>query len=402
MGVMDENSEPKGRSNLAVGIIQLVFVIGVIGAAVGLSQALKIQVNSNAPALSDLRSESEISVRVAPLQALSYTPVIKVNGTVQSSAEVSVTPQVSGEIRNVSANFRSGATVEQGDLLFEIDRADFILAVQRADAEIASAKSDLKQLEAEAALAIQEWEELFPGRDVNDLAARVPQIEAAQARLISAEANKRTAELSLERTRVYAPVDARVMSSSLDIGQIVSPGQAIGRLVGLDSIEFVVPVSLDQLNLLSPALGRSARIERKGSMDDQLMANVVRVDASLDPRTRLTNLYLAPARQADLRIGDFVVATLETETVTNALRLPATALSGQSQVWVVEDGVLMPRAVAILGEDPSGASVIAAPFDVADGIVALPPLEAEPGQPVAIRQINAATASVGGGDVGSE
>lgn len=402
MDVMDENSEPKGRSNLAVGIIQLVFVIGVIAAAVGLSQALKIQVNSNAPALSDLRSESEISVRVAPLQALSCTPVIEVNGTVQSSAEVSVTPQVSGEIRNVSANFRSGATVEQGDLLFEIDRADFILAVQRADAEIASAKSDLKQLEAEAALAVQEWEELFPGRDVNDLAARVPQIEAAQARLISAEANKRTAELSLERTRVYAPVDARVMSSSLDIGQIVSPGQAIGRLVGLDSIEFVVPVSLDQLNLLSPALGRSARIERKGSMEDQLVANVVRVDASLDPRTRLTNLYLAPARKTDLRIGDFVVATLETETVPNALRLPATALSGQSQVWVVEDGVLMPRAVAILGEDPSGASVIAAPFDVADGIVALPPLEAEPGQPVAIRQINAATASVGGGDVGSE
>lgn len=390
-----QHSSPK-RSGWTAGLFQLVFVIAVIAAALGLSRALKGQVSDRAPQIADLRGDAAISVRIADLEIADYAPELRVNGTVQAAAEVSVSPQVSGEVVFVSDSFRAGAEVKKGDRLFEIDRADFLLAVERAESEIAAAQSDLQQLEAEAAIAIQEWQELYPGREVNELAARVPQIEAAKARLASAIANKRTAELSLKRTRVIAPYDARILASTLDAGQIVSPGLSVGRLVAVDSIEIAVPVSSDQLTALQPVIGRTAAYSLRGAEARAYAAQTVRVDASLDARTRLSNLYLKPEDASDLRIGDFVDVMMSADLVERAIKLPASALSGQSDIWVVEDNQLEARRILVLGEDQASESVIAAPFDAADGVVALPPLEAEPGQRVSVRAEAAVSAGTGG------
>lgn len=390
-----QQSSPQ-RSGWITGLFQLVFVIAVIVAALGLSRALKGQVNDRAPQIADLRGNAAVSVRLAELERTDYLPEIRANGTVQAAAEVLVSPQVSGEITFVSERFRPGAEVRKGDKLLEIDRADFLLAVERAESEIAAAQSDLQQLEAEAAIAIQEWQELYPGREVNELAARVPQIEAAKARLASAIANKRTSELSLKRTRILAPFDARVLASNLDVGQIVSPGQGVGRLVALDSIELSVPVSSNQLAALDPAIGRSATYTLRGAEGQSRTAQTVRIDASLDARTRLSNLYLKPEDAANLRIGDFVDVAIGADTVNDAIKLPASALKGQSSVWVVETNQLATRTVIVLGEDQVDGSVLVAPFDVAGGVVALPPLEAEAGQQVTVRTSQTVSAAAGG------
>lgn len=402
MDHLEPEQDASSRAGWTIGFIQLAFVIGVIALAIAFTQVLKGQVNDQAPRIADLREASEITVRKAELQVLDFTPTIRVNGTVQAAAEVSVSPQVSGEIKSVSPTFRAGSEVRRGDLLFEIDRSDYVLAVQRAESEIAAASSDLQQLEAEAAIAVQEWKELYPGREVNPLAARIPQIEAAKARLASAEANKSTSELSLSRTRVYAPTNARILSSSLDIGQIVSPGQVVGRMVAFDSIELAVPVSVDQLSLLEPAKGRNAMFQRRRVDAPELPAVVTRIDATLDARTRLSNLYLRPQDQSDLRIGDFVDVTIQSDPIGSAIALPASALTGQAEIWVIEQGQLAARTVTVLGEQDSGASIVVAPFDYADGVVAIPPLEAEAGQKVGVRVVDNVQLAAGGGSDAAE
>lgn len=385
-----------GARPLFIGLAQLVFVIGVIAAAVGFSSALKGKETANRPQLSDLRGATEIAVRVTQPVRRSYAPRVQVNGTVQASAEISVSPQVTGEIKQVSSSFRAGSEIKRGDLLFEIDRADFELSVERAEAEIAAARSDLAQLRAEAQLAIQEWQELYPGREVNALAAREPQIAAAEARVNSAVANQRAAELSLQRTRVYAPVDARVINSSLDIGQIVAPGQTVGRLVSLDSIELVVPVSQSQQSVLEPIIGRTAEYQRRGFGATPEKATVVRVDASLDSRTRLSNLFMRPEDRSGLRIGDFVDVTLTSDPISDAMVIPTTSLTGQDLIWVVIDQKLSQRQIVRLGEQSDGEEVIVAPFDFGDGVVVLPPLEGKEGQQVSIRNEIRASTSLGG------
>ncbi|MEM9937681.1 MAG: efflux RND transporter periplasmic adaptor subunit [Pseudomonadota bacterium] len=396
-----QGTEERQFSGWFVGIIQLVFVIAVIGLALALSTTLQMSGSGGPPNLADLREESSITVRVTQPEVIRFSPEVRANGTVQASAEVSVSPQVSGEIMRVSPLFRAGAQIDKGQLLFEIDRADYVLSVERAEAEIAAASSDLAQLEAEARLAVMEWEELYPGREVNELAARIPQIDAAKARLNSAVANKQTAELSLRRTRVYAPLDARVMSSTLDAGQIVSPGQTVGRLVALESIELAVPVSNDQLTIIEPAVRRPASFTLRSATSETREATVVRIDASLDARTRLSNLYLVPVSSDGLRIGDFVDVIIPSDPVDRAFVLPASALTGQTEVWVIENGLLALREITKLGERTNGLDIVTLPFDTAEGLVVVPPLEAEEGQVVSPRERTEITALSTGGSDGS-
>ncbi len=404
MAHLDHSDETERKQSWGTGLVQLIFVILIVGAAIAMSSALKSSNVTGIPDADSFEGASLTSVRIMQPDVAAYSPILRLNATVQAQAEVSVTPQVGGEISQVSAKFRTGNTLQKGDILFEIERADFILAVERAEAEIAAASSDLALLEAEADLARQEWDELYPGREISDLAARVPQINAAKARLGSANANKRTAQLSLQRTRVRTPFDARVMASALDIGQVISPGQVVGRLVALDSIELVAPVSLSQLSSVDPAIGRPANYARRGDTEPLGVAEIVRIDAALDARTRLSNLYLTPETEAGLQIGDFVDITIQAEEVSNAVSIPASALVSQDKVWVVESGRLSLRSIVRLGEKDGGDIVVTQPFDTGEGLVLVPPLDAEEGQIIEARVDDRVTqtASAGGGNAGAQ
>ena len=100
-----------------------------------------------------------------------------------------------------------------------------------------------------------------------------------------------------------------------------------------------------------------------------------------------------------MRIGDFVDVIIGGDPIEDAITLPASALTGQSSLWVVDNGMLAARQITVLGEADAGDSIIVTPFDVADGVVALPPLEATDGQKVSIRgQTNLKVADGGAGD----
>jgi multidrug efflux pump subunit AcrA (membrane-fusion protein) len=190
------------------GALQLAFVVGVIGFALLLSTLLRP--DSPEPAPAGAAKGRTVSI-VAPV-ATPFRPSVRLNGVVQARTVTSVIPQVSGRVIKVSPAFRPGASVSLGELLFVIDRSDYKLAIERTLAEIEVARSDLARLEAEAASEREVWQQQFPDRQIPDLIARVPQIAAAKARIHSGEAARQSAELSLSRTTVRAPFDARIPS----------------------------------------------------------------------------------------------------------------------------------------------------------------------------------------------
>jgi RND family efflux transporter MFP subunit len=291
-------------------------------------------------------------------------------------------PQVGGRVVEVSASFRPGASFAKGDVLFRIDPADYELAVERTLAEIEAARSELALLEAQAAAEQQVWDQQFSDRKIPDLVARVPQIAAAKARIHSGEAARSAARLSLARTVVRAPFDGRVLDTSLDVGQVVSAGIAVGSIFSDDSLEISVPVSSEELALLGDPVGRRASILREGEATPGLELEVVRQGASLDERTRLRTLYLA-ADDVDLTLGEFVSVEIRGDAAPEMVQVPAASLTSRSQVWVVDEGMLRPREVQVVSTDDSFAVV--REFDAAEGIVAVPPANSRNGLPVSIQ-----------------
>lgn len=361
------------------GAFQLVFVIGVVGFALLLSTSLRPDASGRAPVT---QSSDPVVSTMVPV-ATPFRPSLRLNGVVEARTITRIIPQVSGRVVTVSSSFRPGGSVAKGDILFVIDPSDYRLAVERTLAEIAVARSDLARLEAEAAAEREIWQGQFPDRSIPDLIARVPQIAAAKARMQSGEAAREAAELSLRRTTVRAPFDARILETRLDVGQVVTGTAAVGEMFSIDSLEIVVPVSADERKLIGPVAGQRVSIFTPGAVGGTTEGTLARASAALDERTRLGALYVATKDPAALTAGEFVTVEIDGQDSPDSYRLPASALTSRDQLWVIEDGRLVARTVEVLGREEELAVVKV--FDGADGVVTIPPANARDGLPVVNR-----------------
>ncbi len=371
------------RSGWLVGALQLVFVIGVLAVAFLMVAALGNIQDERQPISGDIMGDEVIAVSIVSPRPETYAPKVELNGVVKAQASTNIAAQVGGRVIFVSDAFKPGGMVSKGDLLFRIDPDDFLLNVEAAEAEIAAANSSLQQLEAETDLAIDEWNALYPNEQITDLAARKPQLAAAKARLQAAQASKKQAELALSRTRVTAPADMRILSTTLSVGQVVAPNQSVGSGFPIEALEISVPVSQEELEILSPIVSREVAISETVGSPFLMTGEIVRKDASLDGRTRLATVFVRPDEPETLTVDDFVTVTVEGDSVTDALRIPKTAYSRREEVWVVVEGRLAPRQVTQIGETET--HLIVRRFHVADGLVVMPPSNAHEGQQVTTR-----------------
>lgn len=375
------------------GALQLVFVVAIVGGALLLSSSLRPESGRPRPAA----AEASLAVTIVSPEPADFRPSVELSGIVEAQTQNNVVPEVGGRVVEVSEQFRPGGRVAEGAILFRIDPADYELSVRRTLADIEAARSELAQLEAESVAERQIWERQFPGRPIPDLRARLPQIAAAKARIESAEAARQAAELALERTTVRAPFAARVLETSLDVGQVVNSSQSVGTVFSLDAIEITVPVSGDDLRAIGDPYGRAVTVQT-GSLE--ATGHVVRSSAAVDERTRLATLFVRPDGEVSRRltVGEFVSVTIAGDDAPDAVRIPTAALTSRDQVWVIDDGQLAERRVQVLGN--RGGATYVSGFDAADGLVAVPPANGRSGLPVThanATSVASAGAGAGGG-----
>ena len=101
----------------------------------------------------------------------------------------------------------------------------------------------LSEEQARVAQAEQDWQRLGNSKQAPDLVLRKPQLMAAQATVYSAEAGfSKAAELALERSNIIAPYTGRVLSKSVDVGQVVSVGTELAEIYAVDYVEIRLPL----------------------------------------------------------------------------------------------------------------------------------------------------------------
>ncbi|MCZ8257856.1 MAG: efflux RND transporter periplasmic adaptor subunit, partial [Polaromonas sp.] len=170
------------------------------------------------------RGPPSTTVGVATAEKTSIPVVLEALGTVTPQATVRVRPQVSGVLEKVL--FKEGQMVKAGDLLATIDPRQFEMALMQA---IGQRQRDEAQLES-ARVTLQRFKTLLEQdsiarQEVDTQAALVKQLEAT---VVIDKANEGTARLNLGYTRVVAPITGRVGLRTVDVGNVVSSGDANG------------------------------------------------------------------------------------------------------------------------------------------------------------------------------
>ena len=312
------------------------------------------------------RVEREVQPPLVRIVEVTRGPValnVRSTGTVEPARRSTLVAQIGARVASLSPDFAEGAFFDRGDLLVQLESRDFELAVTQAEARVAQAQVQFEREQAEARLAVEEWDELGLG-EPTALVIREPQLARARADLESSRAALEQAGLQLERTRIRAPFAGRLEEKRVDVGQFVGPGTALARIYSTDRAEVSLEISQDDLAFLDIALGRPRAPQprvlltgRIAASDRSWPARVVRTGSRIDPMTRMISIItevedpfsLAGTHPAPLPMGLFLEAEIEGKTVADAIVLPRAALRTDGSVLVVtSDDRIDIRAVEIL------------------------------------------------------
>jgi membrane fusion protein (multidrug efflux system) len=150
--------------------------------------------------------------------------------------------------------------LDYADIAFRTATAALEAARQRLDAaraEVAQAEAELGSQEVAVAQAGRQREEaealLRDARSRRgEVTVRTAEVASAEAQRAEAAAALREAELNLEYTTIAAPIAGRVTRRTVEVGQVVQPGQPLLAVVDVSNVWVIANYKETQLSRVRP------------------------------------------------------------------------------------------------------------------------------------------------------
>jgi len=220
----------------------------------------------------------KVAVENAELRTIIET--ITANGKIQPEKEVKITPDVSGEI--VELTVKEGDQVVKGQLLLRIKPDVYISQKDRSLAAISSARARLAQAEAQfiqAELSFNRTKQLYDEQTISksefeqaeaSYSVAKAEVDAAKYSVISTEASLKEANENLVKTSIYAPMSGTVSMLLVELGERVAgtgmmAGTELLRVADLSRMEAQVEVNENDIPRVD--IGDTATIEVDAYVD---------------------------------------------------------------------------------------------------------------------------------------
>ncbi len=300
-----------------------------------------------------------------------YSPSITALGTVQAARDIVLSSRVNGQVLSVEESFTLGGRVQAGELLLRLDPSDYKQALVMRESEMLQVKAELAIEEGQQRVARREFELL--GTDLDEvnrsLVLREPQIESLRAKLNAAEASVQRARIDLERTEIFAPFNGQILDRSAELGSQISAGDELARLVGTETYWVIATIPINKLRWIefpNDNQGGAMTIISHSSawqQGERREGRVKRLIGELDQRTRMARVIvevpqpLGNDHQPELILGSIVQVDIAATPLQGVIRLDRAYLRQDDTVWVMEDGKLRIREVAVLFSDAAYAYI---------------------------------------------
>jgi RND family efflux transporter MFP subunit len=315
---------------------------------------------------------------------------------------VEVRARVSGYLEKV--HFKDGQIVQQGDLLFSIDKRPFENALAQAKANLDLARSNRTFTEADYARAQQLLRDRTISEQVFDQRAQAHR--NAQASVAANEALVRQAELDLEFTELKAPIAGRIGDRRVTPGNLVTGGTG-GNTTLLASIVSIDPIRFE-FTFDEAAFLRYERLSKDGKEVTGRGGNVIVALRLIDEREfphrgymdfvdnvidRATGSIRARAQFSNpdgvFTPGMFARVRVPGSPVYQALLVPDAAIASEQArkyVLVVDGESIARQKYVTLGQVTNGLRVIKEGLTADDHVIVNGLMQARPGAKVTAQE----------------
>ena len=281
-------------------------------------------------------------------------------GVLDGYVNAQIQPQANGYL--IKQNYREGAQVAKGQILFEIDPRPFQAALDQAKGQLAQAQGQVLQAQAQLGLAeinVKRDTPLAQARaiaqsqldnDVQQKAQTEASVESAKASVAAAQAAVENAQLNLGFTHVRSLITGVAGQATTQVGNLVNTQSVLTAVSQLDPIKVYFSISdAEYLALIQRARGAGGDLLKNETAIPLTLTlangeaypskgHIEFVDRQMNAQTGAIRIAASfPNPSNILRPGQFGRVRGETQLRHNALLVPQVAvqeLQGMHQVYV--------------------------------------------------------------------
>ena len=271
-----------------------------------------------APAAYEMPPES---VTTGLVQAQDWERVVSAVGSLRADQGVTVPSEGQGTVKRIA--FESGARVQAGDVLLELDSE-----VERAQLASAQARAELTQINLNRSKEL--WERQAISKS---------DFDSADAAYKQATADARSLEATIAKKVMRAPFSGRTGIRLVSLGQFLDRGNPIVTLQALDPIH--ADFSLPQQRVAEIKAGYEVRITLDARPGLVYTGKITAISPEIDTATRTARIESTLANADEqLSPGMFVSVAVVAPEKTHVIALPSTSVYYQpfgDTIFVVKE-----------------------------------------------------------------
>ncbi|NII11255.1 efflux RND transporter periplasmic adaptor subunit [Oleiagrimonas sp. C23AA] len=329
-----------------------------------------------------------VPVTVVPVKKENVPVYLTALGTVQALNTVTVVPQVGGQLMKM--DFKEGQEVKKGEVIAEIDPRTYQAQYDQA---VARQKQDQAQLET-AISNLKRSQDLIKKNFVSkqDLDTQQNTVDQLRATVAADAANVRDTRVSLDYTKVRAPITGLAGIRQVDAGNVVSANStAIVTLTQVHPIYVIFHLPEQNLGMVRSAQAKAplsvAALDRTDSHPIAADGTLQVIDNQIDSSTGSFTLRAQfPNKQTELWPGQFVNVRLRVRTVDNGLVIPTEAVQrgpdGDYVYLVQGDHTVKVQNVQVASDVDDTHTMIASGLKAGDEVVTEGQFRLKPGAKV--------------------
>lgn len=286
--------------------------------------------------------EQTVRVKVQEIQTETVNGEQGFSGTIEEANGISLSFATAGTIKRIYVS--EGQTVGQGQLIAELDPTTLQNAYTISKTSLEQAQDTYNRM-----------------KELHD-AGSLPEMQwiSIENQLKSAKAQEAMARKSLGDTKLYAPSAGYISTKFAEVGENVSPGVPIAKLVNISNVKVKIAVPEDDIQRI--AKNSSMKIVVPALGNREFSGHVIERGVSADPRSR-TYEVKATVLNHDRKLLPGMICQVFTNYMQGmtGVFIPANLvqldIDNKTFVWVVNGDKALKREITISNETAQGAQV---------------------------------------------
>lgn len=275
-----------------------------------------------------------------PILNTDFKQEILVTGKLEAKENVDVGAQVSGQLKSIAVSI--GENVKQNQLLAVIDPAQAENQIKAQEATLAGLYAQRRQAEVTLERSqgkFSRQQQLFKTQSVSrqdfedaltDVRLGKEQIKAVDAQIQNQKALNATATTSLSYTRITSPIDGQVTAIKAAEGQTLVATQMAPTLMTVSNLNtMLVRSQVSEADIIRLKTGVKAWFTVLGDTETRhegVLKTIMPTPEAVNGATFYDVLFEVPNLHGTLRLGMTAQIHIELKKDTNVLTIPLNAL----------------------------------------------------------------------------